>query len=159
MRDVNTGVNFISEGTATDATYINQGFFGMLVKQSTSGFFQRHFFDDIHVQPFVPDIVPPTIRELTVLDDHHADLLFSEAVTVTSSQLSANYFVSDGIGFPMSAVRDAGNSSLVHLGFASAFPPRKYLTLETSAISDLSGNILQQHRDSLVFFIPKQFDI
>ena len=50
-RDVSgTGNNYVSEGLITDATFTTSSFFGILVKQSTASFFQRHFFDDIEVK-------------------------------------------------------------------------------------------------------------
>ena len=42
-----TGNSYLSEGTVNDATFLSSSFFGILVKQSTASFFQKHFFDDI----------------------------------------------------------------------------------------------------------------
>jgi hypothetical protein len=49
-RDLNATGPF-NEGNITDATYLSSAFFGILVKQSTASFFQKHFIDDIIVGP------------------------------------------------------------------------------------------------------------
>ncbi len=46
-----TGTDYFPEGNCTDSTYSETAWFAMLIRQSTSGFFQKHFFDDILVRP------------------------------------------------------------------------------------------------------------
>ena len=100
-------VLILTEGIVTDATYLSSSFFGISVKQSTASFFQRHFFDDIEVKPFVPDVTPPSIQQLTATDVNTLDVLFDEPVEPASSQLNSNYVVSNGVGSPLTAVRNA----------------------------------------------------
>ncbi|HEY6083616.1 MAG TPA: lamin tail domain-containing protein, partial [Chitinophagaceae bacterium] len=57
-----TGTDYFPEGNCTDSTYTQTAWFAILVRQSTSGFFQKHFFDDITAQPLhidPPDPVDP----------------------------------------------------------------------------------------------------
>lgn len=91
-RDITgTGNNYFTEGTATDNTYNSSAFFGVLIRQSTSSFFQRHFFDDIIVQPFVPDVTPPAISSVTAWSATTVDVLFNEPVDLASSQTVSKY--------------------------------------------------------------------
>lgn len=154
-----TGNSYFSEGVVTDATYSTSSFFGILIRQSTASFFQRHFFDDIEVKPFVPDVTPPAIVSATALTQNTLDVLFNEPVDLTTSQTLANYSVSNGIGFPSGAVRDVTNLSLVHLTFGTAFPARTNLTLTVNGVQDLSANAINNGTANFSFFIPVQFDV
>ncbi len=160
QRDITgTGTNYVSEGTSNDATYLTSAFFGMWVRQSTASFIQRHFFDDFEVKAFVPDITPPAIVSATATAANTLDILFNEPVDLTSSQAIANYVVSNGIGSPSSAVRDAANTSLVHLTFATNFPVRTNLTITINAVKDLSNNAISNGTAVFSYFIPLSYDV
>ncbi len=154
-----TGTSYFTEGSITDNTFSTSAFFGILIKQSTASFFQRHFFDDINVQTYIPDVTPPTIVSATALSANAVDVLFNESVDVTTSQLVANYSASNGLGFPTSAVRDATNTSLVHLIFANNIPPRINITLTINGVADVSNNILNGGTKVFSYFVPFQYDI
>jgi Lamin Tail Domain/Bacterial Ig-like domain len=154
-----TGSSYFTEGTVTDNTFSTSAFFGILIKQSTASFFQRHFFDDIQIQTYVPDVTPPSIVSATALSATAVDVLFNESVDLTTSQIAANYSVSNGVGIPTSAVRDATNTSLVHLTFATNIPPRTNVTLTVNGVADLSNNILNGGTKVFSYFVPFQYDI
>lgn len=159
-RDITgTGNNYFTEGTVTDNTYNSSSSFGLLVRQSTATFFQRHFFDDIVVQPFIPDVTPPAITSVTALSATMVDVLFNEPVDLTSSQTVTNYVVSNSIGSPATAVRDAGNTSLVHLIFATNIPARTNLTITINGVKDISNNTLNNGTAGFNFFVPFQYDV
>ncbi len=154
-----TGNAYITEGTVTDATYTTSAYFGILVRQSTASFFQRHYFDDISVQTYVPDVVPPAIVSATVIDANTLDILFNEGVDPVSSQSVANYNVSGGIGFPLSAVLSLTNPSLLRLTFANAFPNRTTLTLTVNGVNDMAGNTLNNGTVTFAYFTPDPYDV
>ena len=159
-RDVTgTGNTYFTEGNITDNTFTTSAFFGILIKQSTASFFQRHFFDDIQIQTYVPDVTPPSIVSATALTATTVDVLFNEAIDVTTSQIASNYSASNGLGFPSSAVRDASNTSLVHLTFTNNITPRTNITLTINAVADLSNNILNAGTKTFSYFVPFQYDI
>ncbi len=157
-RDLN-GTGMFSEGFVADATFLTSDFFGILVKQSTASFFQRHFFDDIIVGDFIPDLIPPTVITYTATSTTTLDILFDEPVDLTSSQLVTNYVVDNGLGSPVSAVRDAGNAALVHLTFAGNFPNRVNLQITINAVQDLAGNATNNLGGIFSFFTALPFDI
>lgn len=154
-----TGNSYFNEGVVTDATYLTSAYFGILVKQSTASFFQRHFFDDIEVKAYVPDVTPPTIISSTAISSTAVDVLFNEPVELASSQLTSNYMANNGIGMPVSAVRDNVNSALVHLVFASAFANGTIYQLTVNAVTDLSGNAISNGTSNFSFYTPKLYDI
>jgi hypothetical protein len=160
LRDLSgTGTSYTSEGVVTDATFLTSAFFGIWIRQSTASFFQRHFFDDIQVQDYTPDIIPPAIVSATATGANTADLLFSEPVSAASSQVAANYIVNNGIGAATTAVRDAGNNALVHLTFANNFPNRVNLQLTVNGVQDLAANTLNNGTINFVYFTAIQYDI
>ena len=160
LRDLTaTGSGYTSEGSVTDTSYLTSSYFGIWIRQSTASFFQRHYFDDIIVSDYVPDIIAPAIQSVTTTAANTLDVLFSEAVELTSSQLAANYSVSNGIGFPTSVVRDASNNTLVHLSFANNFPNRTNLQLTANGIKDLAGNTLSNGVAGFNYFSALQYDL
>lgn len=159
-RDLTGGNNFSTEGTVTDNTFNTSAFFGILVKQSTvASFAQRHFFDDILVQAFVPDIIPPSIVSATATSASTVDILFSEAVDNISSQVAANYVANNSIGSAATAVIDGSNNALVHLAFSSSFPNGSNNTLTINGVNDIAGNTLNNGSASFSFYTPQQYDI
>ena len=153
------GNNYTSEGVVIDANYLSSGFFGIWIRQSTASFFQRHFFDDIEVKDYVPDVTAPAIVSATATSSNLLDVLFNEPVEAASSQLLTNYVVNNAIGSPLTAVRDAVNSALVHLTFASNFPNRTNLILTVNGVKDVAGNTLTNGTASFNFFTAAQYDI
>lgn len=159
-RDISgTGNNYIAEGNITDATFNTSAFFGMVVHQSTNSFFQRHFFDDIEVKTYVPDITPPSVQSVTATDIKTLDVLFSESVDLTTSQTITNYTADNNIGSPITAVRDANNSALVHLTFSNNFPVNTTCHLTVNGVSDLSANVLNNGVVSFFYYQPNPYDL
>ncbi len=159
-RDVSfSGNNYVSEGSAADATFTTSSFFGMLVRQSTASFFQRHFFDDIEVKAFTPDVTPPTILSVTATSLKTVDVLFSEPVEIVSAQATNNYTVSNGIGVPVLAVKDVNNASLVTLTFANNFTNGLNNIISINGVKDLSRNAISNGTGTFSFFVPQRFDV
>lgn len=146
-----SGNSYTSEGSVTDATYISSVFFGFLIKQSTSSFFQKHFFDDIEIKNYVPDVTPPVIQSATAISATGVDVLFNEPLENTSSQLVTNYSANNSLGNPLTAVQDATNLSLVHLTFSAALTNAVVYTLTVNGVTDLAGNAIGNGTASSVF--------
>ena len=154
-----TGNSFVSEGTVTDASFTTSVAFGIWVRQSTSGFFQRHSFDDFEVKPYVPDVTPPAIVSATATSPNSVDILFNEPVSLASSQTLTNYSVNNGIGNPSTAVRDAANNALVHLTFGNNFPNGVNCTITINGVQDLSGNAISNGTATFNYYTPQRYDI
>ena len=163
LRDVTgTGNAYFRESSVTDATFTSSAYFGILVKQSTAGFFQRHFFDDIEVKPYIPDITPPVIQAITPVSANALDLLFNEPVEHTSSQQASNYVADHSPGTAATAVLDGGNSALVHLTFAGSFTSGQNNHLTVNGVKDLAGNSIVNGTATFTYvapYIARQYDV
>ncbi|HET7116299.1 MAG TPA: lamin tail domain-containing protein [Hanamia sp.] len=159
-RDVSgTGNFYISEGSMMDDTYTTTSFFGFLIKQSTSGFFQKHFIDDIEIKNYLPDVTPPSIQSATAISSTTVDVLFDEPLDKASAGLFSNYSADKGLGMPMSVFADAQNPSLVHLTFENTFNNGEAYSLTINGVKDISGNAISNVIASFSFYIPQQYDI
>ncbi|UEG50667.1 lamin tail domain-containing protein [Ferruginibacter lapsinanis] len=158
-----TGTSYVSEGSITDNAYTTSTAFGFLIKQSTvASFAQKHFFDDITVQAYVPDIIPPTVQSATVISVNAIDVLFNEPLDATTAGTTANYSVNNSIGAPSTAVLDGSNTSLVHLTFAANFADAVANQLTVNGVKDIAGNAISGGTANFTYFAPyvaKQYDV
>jgi hypothetical protein len=159
-RDMSGSGNFYSaEGSVTDAAYLAPGFFGLLIKQSTSSFFKKHFFDDIEIKYYVPDNDPPLIHSANAISASEVDVYFNEPVEAESSQDTNHYSVNNNLGNPVSAIRDAINPSLVHLTFSTSFANSVDYTLTINGVKDFSGNEINSAAINFSYYSPLQYDV
>ncbi|MEO6219095.1 MAG: hypothetical protein ABIO81_01615, partial [Ginsengibacter sp.] len=154
-----TGNSFTSEGFVADATYVTSAFFGFFVKQSTTSFFQKHFFDDIEIKDYVPDITPPIILSATAISQTMADVLYNEPVEIASAQLISNYSGNNNLGNPITSTIDSINPALVHLTFATSFTNAVIYSLNVNGVKDLAGNAIGNATATFGFYTPMQYDI
>ena len=147
-----TGNNYVSEGTISDATFVSSQFFGVLIKQSTATFFQKHFFDNFYVGPIIVDVTPPTLVSVTPLSANNLDVLFSEALDPISSQNLINYSVNNAVGAPSSATIDGVNPALMHLSFANAFPSGIMSTLTINNVADINLNPISNAQSNFTYY-------
>lgn len=163
-RDIGaTANNYFLEGSASDATFSTSAFFGFLIKQSTvASFAQKHFFDDIEVKVYVPDLIPPVVQTLTAIAANAVDVLFSEPLDISSSQKLLNYTGSNSLGTPATVILDAVNNALVHLTFAAPFTSGFNYQLTISGIKDIAGNIIANITAGFTYLVPytaRQYDV
>lgn len=158
-----TGNSYSTEGTVTDATITTSAYFGILVKQSTvASFAQRHFFDDISVTNYVPDVTPPVLQSATVTSVNSLDVLFNEALDAASATSFANYVVNNSIGSPATVIQDGANKALVHLTFAGTFADGVVNQLTVNNVKDLAGNAITNGTTTFTYFAPyvaKPYDV
>lgn len=140
-RDISgTGNSYASEGMVTDNSFNTSAYFGLRITQSTSSFFNKHFFDDFYVGDIIVDLIAPTVSEVKVINANQLDITFSENVIQTSAETESNYTVNNAIGNPSSAVRDASNLKLVHLTFANSFVSGTQNNITIQNVTDITGN-------------------
>jgi len=153
-RDISgTGSSYTSEGSVTDATFTTSVFFGFLIKQSTSSFFLKHFFDDIYVGPVILDVTAPAVISATPVSSTQLDVLFDENVDQTTAETVTNYSVNNGIGISATSVRNAGNFSLVTLTFSTPFTSGQNYTLTVTNVEDLSGNAITTENENFSYLL------
>lgn len=159
-RDIGgSGNNYFREGEAIDTTYLTSACFGFFIKQSSAGFFKKHFFDDIEVARFVPDITPPMVQTATATSDTTVDVFFNEPLDRVTSGQPYNYYADAELGIPGSAVPDAANSALVHLTFGTKLNNGISYSLSVNAVKDLAGNALINGSSTFSFYTAQQYDV
>ncbi len=153
---VNTANQFISDGTAIEMTYISSSWFGILVRQSTSSFFQRHFFDDVGIKQFVPDTKAPLLLNGYYTTDTALNLVYDEVPDGIINYPLSSFEINYGIGSPE---RIIVYENEVRLSFKKPFTAGTNYTLNMPAIEDTWGN--KQPADSFHFtyYAPSVHDI
>ncbi|MFM2226381.1 MAG: hypothetical protein RJA07_2583 [Bacteroidota bacterium] len=149
--------DFVQEFVVFDNTHTSTSYFGFdCIYSSTRS--NKFYFDDVYVGKYIVDNTPPTVQQILMIDAKHIDVIFDESVQINSSQNVANYSVDNGIGGAITAIRDANNTSLVHLQFLNSFQNKNY-NLSISNITDIAGNMMVGVVQPFSFYIPKQFDV
>ncbi len=141
--DITGGINFVPEGNAfTDNTIVSTAFFGFYCQYATALRYNMYYFDDVYIGNIIADTTRPVVGSVMATSTNTLDVMFSEEVDAATSQDILNYSADRGLGNPLSAIKDVGNNSLVHLQFAQLFPENgiSYLTIRN--VSDISGNIM-----------------
>jgi hypothetical protein len=156
--DVSGGTNFVEEGSCYDNTFTTSGFLGVFCKYTSSNN-NKFYFDDFYAGPIIIDNTPPTVNSVSVIAANQVDVLFSEAVEPVTAQNTGNYSANNGLGNPILALRDAVNSSLIHLTFQQNFPNGQLNNLTISNVKDIAGNTMITESKDFVYYVVKAFDI
>lgn len=141
MADPTGGHNFQVEATGHDDTYSNTSWFGFYCDYTMSnatGF----YYDDIIVDYYKPNVDPPTLEKLTVLNEHELMLEFSEIITTASAEQVSNYYALPGPGSPLWAMQHTDNARKVTLRFDQPFVSALPCTLAIQGVEDLAGNTM-----------------
>jgi len=149
-----TGSHYMLEGAARDSTFTDAVCYGIMVHQSTASFFQKHFFDDVRVEPFVKDITPPELQSVTVLGEQELLLLFSEPPDAATAVLPAHYKA--GVAHPVDIALSANTVRLV---FGEPFPPGDSILLQVEGLSDAAGNRMRPADAWFLYYHPRRYEI
>ncbi|MFL5739706.1 MAG: lamin tail domain-containing protein [Flavisolibacter sp.] len=151
-----TGNQYTKEGSIADSIYTSSSFFGILIHQSSSSFFAKHYLGMIQIQPWQPDTLPPSVKKLTVVSSSQLDVLFSETLEKNSAENPLHYNIDTSL--PISAQVDPSNAALVHLLFRNHFP-EGWSTLLLQEVSDQQGNVLGHASAGFYFYMPHRFNL
>jgi Lamin Tail Domain/Bacterial Ig-like domain len=152
QRDVlGPGNNYFIEGTVIESSFSISSFFGIRITQSTASFFSKHFLDDFYVGPIILDTSPPILNSVSVVSSTELNLLFSENLDPTSSQITTNYSANSGIGNPANAALQPDQKT-VKLTFGQAFANGIQNQLTLSGIKDLAGNAIVSSSLPFLYF-------
>lgn len=135
-----TGTSYVQEGIINDASVTNSNFFGVSITQSTTTFFQKHFFDDFYVGPIIYDLTPPVLISATAINATQIDVLFNEPLDQMSAENIANYDIQP-FQSVSAAFLDGTNPALVHLTPTSPLTNGQLYTLFSSNVEDVAANV------------------
>lgn len=157
--DKTGGTNLTAEGSFSDNSVTTTNYFGVVCDYSTASRYNLYYFDDFSIGNIVTDTTKPSVANVNVLSSTTIDVKFSEPVESSSAQNVSNYSVNNGIGNPSSAIRDAGDFSLIHLTFSNALQNGTNYTLNISGVKDLSNNTMNAYSFPFAFYHAGAYDI
>ncbi len=147
------GESLVTEGTSGNRTVRSAAFAGIRIRQSTTSFMNKHFFDDLYIGPLIRDTLPPVLDSLSVLSGTELQCIFSEPCDSLSLIQTANYYVEQR-GLSPSAAIPGALGKMVTLRFDEPLVPNVMLTLRVDNIADKTGNIMQEVRRSFNYVRP-----
>ncbi|MFZ4398741.1 MAG: lamin tail domain-containing protein [Bacteroidales bacterium] len=141
--DKTGGFTYTSEGNSfIDNSFTTTAYFGFYCQYATASRATLYYFDDVYVGNIIADTTKPLVNSVMAKSLNTLDILFSEETDMITSQDVTNYVADNGLGNPISAIKDLTNNALLHLQFAQNFPVSGISHLNIKNISDLSGNIM-----------------
>lgn len=143
--------NGLPEGQAVDNTFAEGAYFGLKVRQSTASFFQRHYFDDIFIRPFIPDVIPPEVLVVEALSAEEIFIRFSEPVDSVTACDMGNY---------VPGVRAVEWGGVVVRVFLST-PLENGVSTRFSVkdVKDFYGNAMPLQEMSVLHYAPGRYDV
>ncbi len=152
---------FYTEGTAIDTSFISSAYFGIFIQQSTSTFFQKHFFDNFRITPLVQDLQAPGFKDIRVLNEQSLELNFSEAMDSLSVKNPSGFRLSNYHGI-ISSVSTTSDPATFRLQLSTPLNTGNYV-LKSLLAKDRAGNLIGS-KDSISFnyvkpYSPKKGDI
>ncbi|MBX2897507.1 MAG: lamin tail domain-containing protein [Cyclobacteriaceae bacterium] len=152
QRDATGGTAYFTEGTVTDNSHSTSQFFGIRIQQSTASFFNRHFFDDIYAGDIIYDTEPPVLQQISVVSQNQLQVVFNEALELTSAQAINHYAASNGLGNPTSALL-LPDEKTVLLTFAQNFQNAVTTSLTVLNVMDRSGNVMTENTLPFTYYL------
>jgi hypothetical protein len=150
--DPSAGENYAVEASFVESAYNTAEYFGIVCTYTTSNA-TKFYFDDIYCGAPIVDVAPPIVLSATATSETTVDVLFDEAVDLTTSQTNTSYNAAT-IGAPINAQRDASNTSLVHLTFGTSFNLNQEYELNIAGVADENGNImLTNEQETFMWYI------
>lgn len=151
-----SGSHYLQEGDFSGSSITDAACFGIMVRQSTASFFQKHFFDDVSVIPLVKDTIAPELLSVTVLGDRELLLLFSEPPDSAAAIFPGHYKAGTAALQPLNVIAAAG---AVRLVFEQPFPPGDRMQLQVEGITDAAGNRMSPASAWFVYYQPGRYEV
>lgn len=136
---INTSNNEIIEGTILDSSIKNSEYVGIRIKQSTSSFFGKHYFDNLYAGPKIRDSISPKIDTFKLINDSQVLITFNESMDSLSLMNNFHYKISPN-SFPDSIQFNSKKNIILH--FRGHFPYNKHFQFLVSSLTDSVGNVI-----------------
>lgn len=143
--------SWILEGVCAQAIPTQNGNHGLRIRQSTSSFFGKHYFDNWYAGPIPYDTISPAIDSISYnADSKQLILYWNELLDSLSACDTSNFCLNNSTQHP-NMIELQGQSQV--LKFLPTLTDNQYLTLTLKNVRDLSGNICDT---TLHFFTLKK---
>lgn len=122
-------------------------YFGMYCKYTDTRR-DKFYFDNISIQPIMPDVTAPQWVELDLIDGHTVTVAFDEALDPASVQDPNHYILTPGNTHP--DVITAGPAGAT-LTWNTAFTSLQEYTLHIDQVKDLAGNTMTASQKTFTY--------
>ncbi|SDM39722.1 Ig-like domain-containing protein [Daejeonella rubra] len=148
-----TGNNssYFTEGTFTDLSFTNSSFFGIYIQQSTSSFFQKHFFDDFSIEPLISDTSPPELTSVSAIDSNILEVTFNEEMDSIGVKNSTNFSINNFNGQIVN-IQTSTDPAKFRVKLATELNTGTY-TLTVLNVKDKNGNLIQSKNNASFSYI------
>ncbi|MCF8238824.1 MAG: lamin tail domain-containing protein [Saprospiraceae bacterium] len=139
--DYTGGQNLQPDLSAQDNTYagLTNGVFGPVCTYTATRT-DKFYFDDFRIEALVPDLVPPAITGVDIIDAQEITLIFSEPVREEEVTEPTNFFLSPDLGTPALVDWSDALPASVRLVWSSSMVTLTDYVLETYTMTDTAGN-------------------
>jgi len=156
--DPTGGEDLQFQASGEDPTWESYSYFGIFCKYTSSNA-TKFYFDDVYAGPAIIDDIKPQLLSADITGSNKVSLLFSEPVDAVSASNTENYSVDQGIGYPVSAVRDNISLSTVNLTFSQPVNQGVVYNITVRDVADLAGNIMVPANLPFAFYNVQPFDV
>jgi len=129
----------VLRGTATDNTFTNGNFFGLVTNIRNPSETRVIWFDNLYAGAIIPDTVPPKITDALATTQNQILVSFSKTVESNTALDTKNYLL-ETIGEPQTAIFIDSDNDKIKLEYPENFQLYKPLGLYVSNVRDLSNN-------------------
>ncbi|MBK6965612.1 MAG: lamin tail domain-containing protein [Bacteroidales bacterium] len=152
------GEEFQFQASGEDPTWESYSHFGILCKYTSSNA-TKFNFDNVYAGPAILDDIKPQLLSAEITGTDNVTLSFSEPVDAVSASNIENYNVDQGLGYPVSAVRDNISTSLVNLTFSQTITQGLVYNITVRDVADLAGNSMVTTILPFAFYNVQPFDV
>ena len=151
--DPTGGTGFAQVGTGNESANLLGTHSGYLCTYS-AGNATKYFFDAVYAGDEIFDTASPAVVSVMAINANLIDVVFNEAVDLTSAEDENNYDIQPFLSAQTATV-DLTNPALVHIVPISPLTNGNSYTLITSSIQDLAGNPSISESNTFGYFIPE----
>ena len=134
-----------------DTTLIRSNYFGILIKQSTASFYNKHFFDDFYIGKIITDTIKPFVKSVEIKSPDTMQIFFSEKLHLASLNL-LNFDIDNTIGNPFISRFISADSSVIEISMVNSLAANSSYNFKIKNCKDKSGNQLKDTLFQLKWF-------
>lgn len=129
-----------NEGSVYDTNFDRLPYCGIVIRQSTSSFFNKHYFDDLYIGPPIKDSVAPILDSVICRDLKNINLYFNEPVdSIFMNKVSL--FNLNGNSIYLDSITGSSGNTVWKLNFKSQLKSNFFYEIEIDTVRDLFRNI------------------
>lgn len=142
-----------TEGLVEDKSFYQLPYCGIVIRQSTSTFFGKHYFDDLYIGPPVRDTIAPVLDSVKCLNSKSIGLYFNEPMDSWMMN-KAERFHLNGERLQLDSMTNALDHSFWKLYVNAQLKPNFFYEMEIDSVGDLFKNLAFNINKSFICLEP-----